>query len=110
MKYHNPGPIDWETAEKNFLSGYTEIICETLVAVTMHSDNWKRVQDKCLTLLENKDIAISGLAATCLGHIARIHRQLDREKVIIALKNKLNNKDIRGNIEDALDDIGMFLE
>ena len=109
MIFHNPEPIDWETAERNFLSTDSQIICETLVAVTLHSDNWRRVQDKCLSLLENENSQISGVAATCLGHIARIHRQLDKKRVIKALKDKLNNKEISGQVEDALDDIQMFL-
>jgi hypothetical protein len=110
MKYHEPEPIDWETAEKNFLSDDPEIICETLLAVTLHAGDWRRVQGKCLSFLENRNTSISGLAATCLGHIARIHQQLDKKKVIAALKAKLDNKEIRGNIEDALDDIKIFMK
>ncbi|WP_167080781.1 hypothetical protein [Massilia aquatica] len=51
---------------------------------------------------------IAGVSATCLGHIARIHRKLEKEKVIAALRMKLDRSEIAGVVEDALDDISTF--
>ena len=105
---HNIFPIDKDSAEKIFLSNNAEKICHAMVAIALHEQDWKWVQDKCLYFLTNDNPEISGLAATCLGHIARIHRQIEKDKVIPLLRSRLNNPDIAGQIEDALSDIAMF--
>ena len=56
----------------------------------------------------NDNPDISGLAAICLGHLARIHGQFEKDKVIPILRSRLNDTAIAGRIEDALDDIKMF--
>ena len=55
------------------------------------------------------DAQLSGLAARCLGHLARIHRKLDKEKIVHALTLRQNTPEISGRIQDALDDIEMFV-
>lgn len=60
--------------------------------------------------LSHSDLDIRGLAVTCLGHIARIHKQLDREHVKNILTQLLHDKVISARVEDALGDIEMFLE
>jgi hypothetical protein len=107
-RYYNVFPIDKDAAERIFSSGDVEKTCHALVAVALHENDWKWVQDKCLYFLMNDNPEISGLAATCLGHIARIHRQIEKDKVIPLLKSRLNDTRITGRIEDALDDIDMF--
>ncbi|MDB5971727.1 MAG: hypothetical protein JWQ90_4177 [Hydrocarboniphaga sp.] len=84
-------------------------ICTALVSLAFHEEDWRWVQKRCLYFLESDDEDISGLAATCLGHIARIHRQLDKDVVVHALRSKLSNAKIAGRIEDALDDIDTFI-
>jgi hypothetical protein len=56
----------------------------------------------------HEDADIRGLAVTCLGHLARIHGYIDREKVIPVLKLLLNDSEIVGRVEDALSDIKMY--
>ena len=53
----------------------TEQICQALVSIAFYEQDWPWVQEQCLVLLSNKASAIRGLAATCLGHIARMHGQ-----------------------------------
>lgn len=54
-------------------------------------------------------LKFGGLAATCLGHIARVHGRLDEDKVVVALRERLSDKEIVGRVVDALEDIEMFL-
>ncbi len=79
------------------------------MSVALNDPDWRWAQSKCLDLLDNESPDVRGLAATCLGHIARIHRQLDKEKVLIALREHLDDSTISGQIADALDDVDMFL-
>jgi hypothetical protein len=107
-KYHDVLSVSKEAAASAFESGDPEKICWALLAIAFHETDWRWAQDKCLDFLLSDNPEVSGLAATCLGHIARIHRSLDRDKVIAALRARLSDKDIRGQVEDALDDIEMF--
>jgi hypothetical protein len=109
-KYENILPIDKHVAEQIFASGDVEKICYTLVAVGLYEKDWKWAQDSCLKFLLSSNDDISGLAATCLGHIARAHGKLEKEKVLEALKTYSANREIAGQIQDALDDIEMFLK
>jgi hypothetical protein len=66
------------------------------------------VQEKCLFFFQSDNPDIRKLAATCLGHVARIHNKIDKERVVAILKSHLKDPDIAGAIQDALDDIEMF--
>lgn len=102
-------PISKTDASKIFSSGNSEEICNALVAIAFYENDWRWAQNMCLELLENNDVGIRGLSATCLGHIARIHEKIDVDKVVNALRNHLTNSEIKGQVEDALDDINTFV-
>ncbi len=107
-QFHDVHAISRSEAEKALSSGRPEKICQALVAISFHETDWKWAQEICLNFLGNENPEISGLAATCLGHIARVHKTLDKERVIAALRKQLENPDIAGRVEDALEDIGSF--
>jgi len=109
MNYQDSKSYNKLDLEKAFASRDVKSICEALVFVALNDSDWRWVQNKCLEFLSDESPDIRGLAATCLGHIARIHRQLDKEKVLIALREHLDDNIISGQIADALDDIDMFL-
>lgn len=109
MNYQGSQPINKQAVEKAFASRDVKSICEALVSVALNDPDWRWAQNKCLDFLGNENPDVRGLAATCLGHIARIHRKLDKEKVLIALREHLDDNAISGQIADALDDIDMFL-
>lgn len=109
MKYHNITPVNKQLAQEIFESKNISEICDALVSVTFHEHDFYWAQEKCLCFLQSPDAEISGLAATCLGHLARIHAKLDKEKVVHALTLRQNDPEISGRIQDALDDIEMFV-
>jgi hypothetical protein len=98
-----------EEIEKKLRSKDSTIVINTLLEITFHNQNWEWVQDLCIELLENKNPDIKGLAVTCIGHIARIHGTIDKEKVLKAFESRKNDHTINGRIEDAIDDINMFV-
>ncbi|HAV5499482.1 hypothetical protein ACKESD_17910 [Acinetobacter baumannii] len=86
-------------------------ISQALLSYIFFGESWEDKQKLCLELLHSSSKNIVLLAITCLGHIARIHSQLDKEKVILALESvKELNRDFEGVIDDSIDDIEMFLE
>lgn len=109
MSYQDFQPYNKRALEKAFALRDVKVICEALVSVALNDSDWRWAQNTCLEFLSNESPDVRGVAATCLGHIARIHCQLDKEKVHIALREHLDDNIISGQIADALDDIDMFL-
>ena len=54
-------------------------------------------------------MAIRGLAATCLGHVARRFGTIQPESVAL-LRLLSADADIGGRADDALDDVAMFAD
>jgi hypothetical protein len=89
-------------------SGSQEQITDALVGLAYHEQDWRWVQSQCLRFLSSADPDVRGLAATCLGHIARILGRVDKELVLPALQPLLTDPQIAGRVEDALEDIRIF--
>lgn len=109
MKCSNSEPKTRKELEFNFASKDINLIAEGLVSLSLYEKDWQWAQNICLHFLDSDDPNISGLAAISLGHIARIHRKLDKDRVKSALENKMNNPLIAGRVQDALDDIEIYL-
>jgi hypothetical protein len=107
--YHNVLPITREEAEIAFTYNDPSSICDALLRVTYHDPDLFWIQDKCIEFVTFPDKIVQGLAVTCLGHLARIHGKLDTSKVIPILNGLRSDPEIGGRVEDALDDIEMFL-
>ncbi|MBA2368775.1 MAG: hypothetical protein H0V82_07100 [Candidatus Protochlamydia sp.] len=107
--YEEPRQLSREELVQKFLSEKNNEICGALLSMSFYDDDWKWCQEQCLYFLEHSDPNVRGVAANCLGHIARIHQSLDRKRVEDALSEHLKDKEISGIIEDALDDIKMFI-
>jgi hypothetical protein len=109
MEYREPQAITKEEAAQAFASADVEQINDALIGLTYHDPDGQWVQDQCLALLDYPDDDVRGLAATCLGHLARIHRNLDRDRVVTALEGLRDDPAIGGRVQDALDDIAIYL-
>ena len=108
LEFDDVHPMGRDSAIAAFASEDPGEICNALVAVAMFDDDWRWGQDTCLRFLNHDNLNICALAATCLGHIARIHGRIDREIVLTAIKGKMSNLTIKGILEDACEDIETF--
>ncbi|MBN8858972.1 MAG: hypothetical protein J0H29_11325 [Sphingobacteriales bacterium] len=109
-KYQEVLPISKNQAKENLETDDIEKITTTLVSIAFYENDWEWVQNICLEYLQHPNENISGLAATCLGHIARIHGKMDKKKVIAKLNKRLNDFQIGGRVEDAINDIEMYIK
>jgi hypothetical protein len=80
-----------------------------LLSAAYYDSDWRWVQNQCLGLLRRDDVVMCRLAATCLGHVARVHRQLDLDVVLAELTPLKDDPNVGGYVQDALDDIRFFL-
>ncbi len=101
--------ISIKELEEDFNSSNKDKIIKALLYASFNITNWKWVQNKCIDLLDDKDEDIKGLAITCLGHLARIHGTIEKNKVFQALREKVREENLKGRVQDALDDIEMFV-
>ncbi|WP_410809089.1 hypothetical protein [Micromonospora sp. 067-2] len=71
-------------------------------AVLYGAGDWQELQELYLGLLDHEDRQVRLLAATCLGHLARVYGRLDQNRVVPELR--------RVGATNALSDIGIFLQ
>jgi len=109
MGYYEIFPIDRRELEKLLESGNENAIVEALLSAAYYDPDWRWVQGQCLRFLDHADRNVRWNAATCLGHVARIHRNLDLELVLPRLLVLKGDASIAPSVEEALADIRFFL-
>ena len=109
MKYHEVAKRDRAEIELLLSKGDITDVQDALLSAAYYDLDWKWVQEQCLTFLAHRDCSTRRLSAICLGHIARIHKQLDLEVVLARLAELKNDPEIGGSVQDALDDIRFYL-
>ena len=111
MKYERIEPIEKARAKKLLASGDREAICRTLVSVAMFESDRRLAQSQCLKFARHDDSFVRGVAATCLGHLARIHGAIDEDEVVPVVRELLRDSDpgTRGKAQDTLSDFSTFL-
>jgi len=101
--------ISRDDAAKAFSSGNTPDACKSLVSLAFYETDWHWVQNKCLEFAKAENDELAGVAITCIGHLARIHKKLDLDIVLPVLDELGRNPKFKGRVEDALDDIKMYM-
>lgn len=88
-----------------------QVVIEALMSMCFNINDSKWVQRKCIEVITGKgNDEVKGLAITCLGHVARIHADIDREMVMPVLLECMKDVSLSGRVQDALDDIDMFVK
>src|SRR4051794_12528062 len=108
--FHNPPsatPAEVRTAlDRQDVHG----ALNAMVGCALYGDgDWRASQNLYLGLLDHDDHQVQALAATCLGHLARVYGQLDEDRVVVALRQAHVRPHVRGTAADALEDIEIFL-
>lgn len=111
MKYETIEPISRDEAERLLAKDSREAICRTLVRVAMFEPDRRWAQSQCLRFAGHKDASVRGVAATCLGHLARIHKAIDEDEVIPVVRQLLadSNPQTRAIAEDTISDFSIYL-
>ncbi|MFD3507921.1 hypothetical protein [Nocardia sp. NPDC058666] len=106
--YRSLEPIDREDGVAQLESPDSTAVVDAILRLSLHDPDGSWVTTRAVSLLSSRDSAVRGAAATALGHVARIHRSIDTDLVVPALRNLLGDNEIVGRVEDALDDIAVF--
>jgi hypothetical protein len=111
-RYHEVEPITRDEAIVSLTSDDNATVAHTLVRMSHHLDDWRWVEAECLRIIASREDPVSvAAAATSLGHLARIHRQIDAQTVIPLLETLMTSDDrsVAGHAAIALDDIRQFV-
>lgn len=111
MKHETIEPISKDRAERLLAKDHRETICRTLLRVAMFELDRRWAQSQCLRFASHKDSFVRGVAATCLGHLARIHKVIDEDEVMPVVRQLLQDRDpqTRAIAEDTISDFSIYL-
>jgi hypothetical protein len=90
-------------------SGETDRVATALVRVTLREPDRAVVESLLATHLCSRDPWVRGVAATCVGHVARIHGALDTARLLPLLRSLAADPQTAGRVSDALGDIEVFI-
>lgn len=108
--FHNPPSSTPAQVHAALDRGDLSAALDAMVGTALYGDgDFKELQELHLRLLEHEDHQVSALAATCLGHLARVYRRLDERRVVAALRRARALPHTSGTADDALEDIQIFL-
>lgn len=107
--YQAPQPIDREAAVTALSSDDPRVAADAILRLALHDDDGAWVEEQAVRLLDSPHGPVRGVAATALGHVARLHRTI-KPATIGRLTELLDDPDpdTAGRAENALDDISMF--
>lgn len=67
------------------------------------------MERQLVELMRDVDGSVRSIAALAVGHLARMHGQVDLEEVMPVLQELIEDSEAGGNAANALDDIRMFV-
>ena len=110
MLYHPVEPIERDKAEEIFDLGNEAAIVEALLSLAYYEPNGRWVQEKCLAFAQRGQGDVRRIAIVCLGHLARVHRKLDLDRVAKVFNELRDDTSVLGEIENAVGDIRVFVD
>ena len=110
LKYEEIGPVSHAEAQASFGSGDVQLIARTLIALGLHDGDWKWVQQQGLRFLSHNSEVVVSAAILSLAHTARVNRSIDKGEVVRALQAIATDPRYAGKVQDALDDIDMYVK
>jgi hypothetical protein len=108
MRYERPEPISREEAIISLASEDPHVVAQAIIRLALNSPDRVWVEQQALWLTSHRDPDVRAVAATALGHLARIHGAVDHRAVVPALERLKEDPETVGRAEDALSDISIF--
>jgi hypothetical protein len=108
LQYEPIPPLTKLEVDAALASGDTKEVCQAILSLALHDDDWRTAQNLCLSQLSNRDIWVKRTSLTALGHIVRIHQTLDLKIVVRAVCALPADNLLDGWVDQLLDDIEIF--
>jgi hypothetical protein len=109
MQYEEIVPISRDDAAAAFQnSDDTYTVCHSLLCVALHEEDWRWALPHVLRFMMHPNPEVRGVAVTCVGYLARIHRTIDVSQVLPLLDILREDPYCARRVRDALEDIRQF--
>ncbi len=109
MKYQAlPAAPTKSEAEAILIGSDVTRICEALLSLAEEEPDKRWVEERCLIALEHRDSKVRAVAATSVGHLARLRHNLDLVRLLPQLAKLLADPATAGFAQIAMDDIRIF--
>lgn len=109
MIYQEVHPVSRMEADRMFVSGDSKLICRALISSAYYDLDREWVEERCEYFSKHFDPTVRGCAATCFGHLARIHGVRRLERALAALEELAADPRTAGIARDAIQDIHKFV-
>lgn len=111
MQYEIIPEISREDAEAGLNAALKSNELRLLLLGMCELEDWKWVQNIYLEYVTHEDDSVAGAAVEGLGHLSRVSRNLEKERVIKRLRElELERPALAGHVEFAVEDIEHFIQ
>ena len=112
MKYEPIAEMTADEIEAKLRNDVPDELLYVPVSVSMYWADWRYAQELCLRLSKHRHWNVRGNAVLGFGHISRVQRMLEKEKVEPVLRAALIDESdyVRGQAHAAVDDVNHFLK
>ena len=107
--YVEPTNISKDEFTQTIESGSIESKCDAIVRAAYFISDYDWLVSQFTKLVNDTNHQIRGVTITCIGHIARLYENSDKQQLLKIVEPFLSDSEIGGRAEDAIDDINTFL-
>ena len=108
LRYEEVGFVPHEALRREVESGDPERISKALCSASRYEDDWRWVQDQCISFLKSEHASVRWTAATCLGDLAMYRRPIDAMKVHEALLDAVNDPVVASPAQFSIELVKQF--
>lgn len=107
--YHEIPELSREEALRQLESADIGERAEALIALAYFDPDWRWVQSLCIDAIHGRFDGLRETGILCIGHTARVNRQIDLDIVLPLLYDLYRDPDLQGWAHNALSDIHVFV-
>ena len=101
--------ISKDEFNQTIASGSIESKCDAIVRAAYFIPDYDWLVFQFTKLVNDPNYQIRGVTITCIGHIARLYENSDKQQLLKIFEPFLSDSEIGGRAEDSIDDINTFL-
>ena len=110
FNYKEPSYIDKENYLAAVGSGNSMEICAATINAVHYINDYDWLVNQLALSIVHNETEIRGVTVTCIGHLARLYEDANREALLALLTPLKNDEELSGRVQDAIDDINTYLK
>src|SRR3712207_2923395 len=107
--FTNPEPLGRPEALAALASDDVDEVQNALVAVALHEEDGRWIEEQCWRLANHPDVGVRGTAGLCLGHVGRRFGVVD-ERSWELVRHLCDDPEVDNRPCDALTDLETYVD